>query len=640
MALPRTPGAVFTDIPRILIDQVSGAVRRVFGSGPGGNAQAGLPMPTNTQGPMSQSGAQIGGALRNLDVRARQEPWMGPSQPLEPMAPRADVAGREWDYPVGYNINTRPREYEGLSFRVLRELADGLDLARLCIETRKDQMSGLTWDVVPRMKAGQSIRNTEDPRCQALLEFFRSPDRRNTWDSWMRLLMEEMLVTDAPSIYVRRTVGGDVYALEIIDGSTIKPVIDRTGRRPLPPEAGYQQILKGIPAIDYTADELLYFPRNTRPAHVYGCSPIQQLFTTINIALRREVSKLSFYTEGNIPEALVGVPATWTPDQIRQFQSTMDALTADQATRRRMYFIPAGTNYTPTRPVQTLDPQQDEWFARMICFAFSLPPLPLVQQMNRNTSETSYDAALAEGLGPTIVWLKGVMDHIITHVFGFPDIEFVLERKPDIEDAELEQRNIALVQSGIKSIDEVRAEMGLSPLGMGNAIMTPSGPLFIADLVRAHQQGMLAPPMQAPPDAGALGGMAPQTGNMPGAPPASPGAMPQPQSPLGVPPVAAPIGQAGAMPAQPGGSAATPPPAQSRPGVPANDGPAPRSDAFDTIAQGIPLSMLSAVGLAPASKKPDTKNHVTPRHSAPPQLLQELQHHESRAGKKHRARSA
>ena len=41
---------------------------------------------------------------------------------------------------------------------------------------------------------------------------------------------------------------------------------------------------------------------------------------TVNIALRRQLWQLDYFTEGSIPDALIGVPQGWTPDQIKQFQ--------------------------------------------------------------------------------------------------------------------------------------------------------------------------------------------------------------------------------------------------------------------------------------------------------------------------------
>jgi hypothetical protein len=60
------------------------------------------------------------------------------------------------------------------------------------------------------------------------------------------MLIEEMLVIDATTIYPRYTKGGGLYSLDIIDGATIKPLIGEDGRAPEPPDPAYQQILKGV----------------------------------------------------------------------------------------------------------------------------------------------------------------------------------------------------------------------------------------------------------------------------------------------------------------------------------------------------------------------------------------------------------
>ena len=44
-----------------------------------------------------------------------------------------------------------------------------------------------------------------------------------------------------------KSVSGDLYGLQILDGSTIKPLIDDRGMRPMTPYPAYQQILYGFP---------------------------------------------------------------------------------------------------------------------------------------------------------------------------------------------------------------------------------------------------------------------------------------------------------------------------------------------------------------------------------------------------------
>ncbi len=142
----------------------------------------------------------------------------------------------------------------------------------------------------------------------------------------------------------------DWYGFEPMDGATIKRFILPNGRTPLPPNPAYQQILKGIQATDYTRDELIYRPRNPRTNKIYGYSPVEQVLTTVNISIRRALNQLSYYTEGNVPDLLFGVPDSWQPDQIKQFQTWWDSLTVG-GTKKKGRFIPGGITPHDTKPL-------------------------------------------------------------------------------------------------------------------------------------------------------------------------------------------------------------------------------------------------------------------------------------------------
>src|SRR5438105_7534227 len=51
-----------------------------------------------------------------------------------------------------------------------------------------------------------------------------------------------LLVLDAPALEIRRNRAGEVIGLDVVDGATIKLLIDDTGRRPRPPAPAYEQI--------------------------------------------------------------------------------------------------------------------------------------------------------------------------------------------------------------------------------------------------------------------------------------------------------------------------------------------------------------------------------------------------------------
>jgi hypothetical protein len=402
--------------------------------------------------------------------------WFGPLEPITPLAP-PDVAGRQWDYPAGYNLSTLSRPFEPVTFSTLRSLADGYDLLRLVIETRKDQASRHSWSIATRDSSARSVRDVE--RIAVVKSFFTRPDGIHGFADWLRILLEEVLMTDAAALYVSRDRSGHLKALLPLDGATIKPVIDAWGRPPKPYfdngklvyPAAYQQILKGYPAINYSVRDLIYRPRNLRVNRVYGMSPVEQVVTTVNISLRRQLYLLEYFSEGNIPDSLIGVPESWTPDQIATYQKYWDAyFDGDLGRRRRAKFVPGGVAKTF---IETKEPELkgpfDEWLARIVCFAFSISSQALMQTVNRATAETQKELAEEEGLAPILAWAKALIDDILASEFEAPDLEFVWSTGHETDPVAQEAVLSGYTSKGILTINEARAVLGREPLADASA---------------------------------------------------------------------------------------------------------------------------------------------------------------------------
>jgi uncharacterized protein (DUF2236 family) len=136
---------------------------------------------------------------------------------------------------------------------------------------------------------------------------------------------------------------------------------------------------------------------------------VEQVATTVNIALRRQLHQLQYYTEGSTPDALIGVPETWAPEQIGQFQAYWDALLeGNTAQRRHARFVPATVSYIQTKE-NVLKDEYDDWLARIVCYAFSVPPGALVRDMNRATAQTLSGQALSEGVMPLMTWVEDLV---------------------------------------------------------------------------------------------------------------------------------------------------------------------------------------------------------------------------------------
>src|SRR5205085_5144820 len=132
-------------------------------------------------------------------------------------------------------------------------------------------------------------------------QFWRRPDGERPFATWLRELLEDLLVLDAPALEIRHNRAGEIVGLDVVDGATIKLLVDDTGRRPRPPAPAFEQIIHGRPWRLLTADELIYWPRSPRPHKAYGFSPVEHIVMTVNIGLRRQLMQLKPFTVDIVP---------------------------------------------------------------------------------------------------------------------------------------------------------------------------------------------------------------------------------------------------------------------------------------------------------------------------------------------------
>lgn len=457
--MPDTKGAKVTPLSDGVIRRAADALRYVFtGRTPG--AASNVVSSTTTPAPGT---AGVEHPVQTAIAGISPTNFMGPLNPLPPVA--QDTAwGRRFDYPVGYNQRFTPRAGEAITFDTLRMLADSWDLLRIVIETRKDQLDQLDWQIRYRDQA-----KSPDAACSTLTEFFMSPDKVGTWSDWVRQVIDDLFVIDAPCILPRLNRGGGLYALEIMDGAMIKPLYDAQGRIPMPPDPAYQQIVKGLPVVDYTFDELIYRPRNRRSWKAYGYSPVEQIMITINTGIRRNIATLQYYTEGSLPDSIIGLPDTWNAEQIRMFQEYWDELlSGNTAERRKARFMPGAGHYVETREPGLKD-EFDEWLARIVCYSLSVEPTPFIKQSNRAVAQTAREQSIAEGQAALKKWLKLLIDGIIAKYHKRPDLEFAWQENDTVDPLQQAQIDQIYLTTQVMVPNEIRENLGMEPLDQPEA---------------------------------------------------------------------------------------------------------------------------------------------------------------------------
>jgi hypothetical protein len=440
---------------------------------------------------LTTDAARLSGHLENTgSLIAAPAAGTPPDPGPLPLAPAHGPGDLRWplryDFPYAANQLWTPRRTL-TPFGILRQIADVDDISRICIETRKDQICSLNWDIVAKDKQKDE---SVGPKVKAIKAFFLKPDKRRSFSTWLRAAIEEVLVIDALSIYRRRTRGGELYSLELKDGTTFLPLLDTNGDTPAPPSVAYRQIIKGQPVEggDCTVDDLFYRPRTVRNHTPYGLSAVESILLTINAALNRAVFNLQYYVEGNIPEGLLEAPKGFTTKQLIEFQTYLDDyLSGDLGKRRRIKVVHEGGSKVFQFKEPDFATTYDEWLLKVRCAAFGVPPqeIGFTQDVNRATGKMQENVTYRRGVKPLSIYFKELFDDVIALDMGAPELEWIWsggEQEDKLLQAKVDQ---IYVNIGKTSVDELRARDGQEAIGMGPYVQTSAGPVFVEDLLTA-----------------------------------------------------------------------------------------------------------------------------------------------------------
>lgn len=419
---------------------------------------------------LSTLAGRIAAAWDVLNGRA-----FGPGTPIAPTVAEADQeTPRQWQYPVAVNtVVVGPRrDVPGLTpFEQIRTLARVYDVARLCVRVRTEEIVALPW----RIQAKDKKRQTDlQMQCQVATEFWEAPDRMTPFAQWLAMAVREAMEIDALAIYKRPTKSGALYGLDLVDGTTIKPLLDVRGR-----VAAYQQILYGTPWSDYTrpgygddgdeapiADtylphELLYLIQAPRVDSPYGTPPAEDLIIRINMALRKQTQDLAHFTDGNIPPMLISPPdGLMQPEQVRKFEDYFNAdLAGEDRARARAKFLPWRADVKELAPFH-YGTEIDDWMMKLTLASYGVTPAEIgfTEDVNRSSGESQENVQFRRS-GAFAHWLKRTLfDPIIQHDLGYPDLEWVWGSGEAQEDRKmLAESDKVYYEAGAVSSAELRA---------------------------------------------------------------------------------------------------------------------------------------------------------------------------------------
>jgi 8-oxo-dGTP pyrophosphatase MutT (NUDIX family) len=363
-------------------------------------------------------------------VAAEAQAGMTPATAFSPGQPIGPYDGfsrqpRAQDFVTGYNIATRPRTHERVSFETLKGLLGAYDVADLCIWHRIDSVRSLDWQLIP----ADGVQGDVQDAITAGLKALEKPDRIHYFETWLGKWLYDVLAYDAAALYRLRNRAGRCIGLLPADGTTFAPLLDDWGNPPgameppgavLPPS--HVQYVQGLPWNWLTRNDLIYEPYRMHNDSPYGRAPIESILLNANTDIRFQLFFLQTFTEGNLPAAFASAPDSWSPEQIEQFQELWDSfMTGDQSRKHQIRWLPPGSKFTWSNEKEFSD-QFSLFLMRKTAAAYHVVPADLgfTENVNKSSGESQADVQHRVGDLPFIRYIQRIITSFLRDDLGLP----------------------------------------------------------------------------------------------------------------------------------------------------------------------------------------------------------------------------
>ncbi len=228
-------------------------------------------------------------AIEAAEARAHMTP-ASPFGPGEPIGPYDGFSRnpRATPFVTGYNIATRPRTHERVSFETLKGLVDAYDVAQIVINHRIDSLRSLDWKLV----AADHFTGDTAEYIPIGVKALDKPDRVHYFETWLGKWLWDELAYGCGPLYRLRNRGGRCIGLLPVDVLSVAPLLDYWGLPPGAMEQGtvpdtdlpeaYVQYVNGLPWNWLTRADLIYEPYRLHNDSPYGRAPIESIILNAN----------------------------------------------------------------------------------------------------------------------------------------------------------------------------------------------------------------------------------------------------------------------------------------------------------------------------------------------------------------------
>lgn len=340
------------------------------------------------------------------------------------------------------------------------------EFVRSAIDIRKGQVSSADWDIVPYNPTKRYSKRLQ----QEIRDLFDTPNPlADSFNTFIEQVIEDVLVLDAGTIEIARSLSGKIRELYAIDGGEIRVSKIWDGD---PDEARYfwWPFASNREEAVYLNKDIVYIMQRPATHRVVGLSNLEVLKKSIEAELwgsdynARQVTSAS-------GEGIFDLGESARPDQVEEFKSYWLAeiagkgMTAFWGGTKGAKWIPFRNN---NQDMQFM--QWQEYLVKKIAAVFEMhaQDLQIANEVNKATSEVLDQQTEQRGARRL---LKKTQSHLTREIvwdegFGGKDNNLCfrftrLNLRETLQNAEIDKIRLGGVAE--RSVNELRKDQGLEP---------------------------------------------------------------------------------------------------------------------------------------------------------------------------------
>lgn len=399
----------------------------------------------------------------------------------------------------------------------IRNLAT-CSIADMAINAVIDGVDAVEWDIVTEDEKGNAIEGNP-AEINHVRSFFENPNtNKESWNQLQRKFVRDILEIDAGVMIKVFNRLGEMVELTVRDGATftknpdihgmytyrdeiitsqfILNLEDTEEHRRVMDEFSQGELMTALEARERAAyfqygwntgsrptpfgkREIVWFEKNARTHNHYGLSPLMVLYDTIQTLIYAIQHNLDYFKDNSIPLGVLGMDGANT-EEVKAFKEQWESqqMKKDNLGRWKKIFhklpivnkVPVYVKFGFTNAeLQLLEGQR--WWAKLVWAAFGVTPSEL--------GFTEDAAGMANQIIQSNVFKKRAINpilrlieyHVNTQIipeFEYKNLKFRFQRFDADEEMKKTQLYKLQIDTGIKTVNEIRNEQGLDDVEWGD----------------------------------------------------------------------------------------------------------------------------------------------------------------------------